>query len=226
MDKEIKPLNVDIKMSTANGKVYEMVDYEEYSNNPNKYLGRGDIGISVEHNGKTLLLPLKDEYVGNPISPGIYNAGLLDYYVYPDEIIEKRYVPEKIIRIGNKMDAAEIIKSGEEINHLDESFITTPDNITQIPIQEEDQPEMKCLKTALNDKAIDIDKYAARFGDNFPNDKRQLKNNSVTLNILKRFCKHMDMEAVLTLKDKSSDVPNPIGHDVTVSLTDGFEDED
>jgi hypothetical protein len=36
----------------------------------------------------------------------------------------------------------------------------------------------------------------------------------------------MDMEALLTLRDKSPDVPNPIGREITVSLTDGYSDED
>jgi hypothetical protein len=79
---------------------------------------------------------------------------------------------------------------------------------------------------ALNEKNMDLDKYAGRFSQNFPNDKRQLKNTSVTLHILKRFCANMDMEALLTIRDKSPDVPNPIGKEITVSLTDEFVDDD
>jgi hypothetical protein len=79
---------------------------------------------------------------------------------------------------------------------------------------------------ALNDKNIDLDKYAGRFQDNYPNDKRQLKNHSMTLNILKRFCKNCDIEAVLTLRDRNPDVPNPIGHEVSISLTEDFIDDD
>ena len=75
----------------------------------------------------------------------------------------------------------------------------------------------------MKKKSIDIEKYAGRFRDNFPNDKRQLKNTSATLNILKRFCKCMDMEALLTLRDKNPNVPNPIGEEITVSLTDGTD---
>lgn len=225
---DIKPLDIDVKISTSNGKIYEMIDYDEYTKNKDRYLDRDDIGIEIKDkkSDTKLLLPLKKKESDNPISPGIYNQGPFDYIIYPDEINKPKYVPDKVVRLGNKMDAAEIIKTGQEIRHLDEAFITTPDNITKIPIQDDDQPEMICLKRALNDKNIDLDKYAGRFGDNFPNDKRQLKNRSATLNIIKRYCKNCDMEAILTLRDANPDVPNPIGHEITVSLTDGYEDED
>ena len=86
---------------------------------------------------------------------------------------------------------------------------------------------MRALKMALNAKNIDIDRYAGRFGENFPNDKRQLKNGSATLKIIKRFCDNCDVEAVLTFKDRSPDVPNPMNTEITVSLTDFvYDDED
>ena len=78
---------------------------------------------------------------------------------------------------------------------------------------------------ALNAKHIDIDKYAGRFGENFPNDKRQLKNNNATLKIIKRFCENCDMEAILIFKDKNPDVPNPMNKEVVVSLTEPVSDE-
>ena len=79
---------------------------------------------------------------------------------------------------------------------------------------------------ALNAKNIDIDKYAARFGDNYPNDKRQLKNSNATLKIIKRFCENCGMEAILTFRDKNPDVPNPMNTEITVSLTDEIDEED
>ena len=78
---------------------------------------------------------------------------------------------------------------------------------------------MVALKMALNSKHIDIDKYAGRFGDNYPNDKRQLKLESATLKIIKRFCENCDMDAILILKDKDENVPNPMGKEIKVSLT-------
>ena len=53
-------------------------------------------------------------------------------------------------------------------------------------------------------------------------DLLRLKNNQITLNIIKRFCTNLDMEALLVLKDKNPDVPNPLNKEVVVSLTEGY----
>lgn len=223
----IPPLNITVKKAVSNGQVYEVISYDEYCENINRYLGRSDVGICLDYkDDKQVVLPLRSEYVENPVSPGVYNAGVIDFINMPDESIIQKYIPDKIISISNLDDVQDIIKAGEDIKKLDEPFITTPDEITKIPVNIDDQPEMRALKTALNEKNMDLDKYSGRFGSNYPNDKRQLKNNSVTLNILKRFCTNMDMEAVLTIKDKSPDVPNPIGREISVSLTDEFIDDE
>ena len=224
---DIKPLDITIKRTVSNGKIYEMVDFETYGANPEKFIGRNDVGIEVydESHKETLVLPLRDTYSGNPITPGVYNAGPIDFTIMPDKSTYKKYIPDKIVSLSNTMDAKKLIESGETISRLDEPFITTPDNITKVPITSLDEPEMRALKTAINEKHIDIDKYSGRFDKNFPNDKRQLKNNQVTLNIIKRFCNNLDMEALLTIRDKGPNVPNPLGKDIVVSLTDGYTEE-
>ena len=67
--------------------------------------------------------------------------------------------------MSNNTDIKELIEAGDKAKKLDEPFITTPDSVTNIPIRDTDQPEMKCLKMALNAKHMDIDKYASRFGE-------------------------------------------------------------
>lgn len=223
-ENKIKPLNIKVRRAVSNGHLYELVSLEEYGKHPEKYVGRNDVGIEVHDDVHDidLVLPLRESYNGNPITPGVYNAGPIDFHVMPDEGMYEKYIPGKIVSLSNKMNAKKLIESGETISRLDEPFITTPDNITVIPITSLDEPEMRALKMAINGKHIDIDKYGPRFGINYANDKRQLKNNQVTLNILKRFCANMDMEATLTLRDKNKDVPNPLGKEITVSLTDEF----
>jgi hypothetical protein len=112
-----------------------------------------------------------------------------------------------------------ILEKEETISRMAEPWITSPDNISRFVISEDDQPEMVALKQALNSKQIDLDKYAMRFGQNFPNDKRQLRTHSATLNIIKRFCENLDMDAILILKDKHPSVPNPMGREIEVNLT-------
>ena len=223
---EIPPLKVSITKAAINGQVVDVVDYDEYSNHIDCYSGRNDVAIPVDMRGREILLPIKGSYSSNVTLPGVYNAGCVDFLIYPDEAFVERYMPKDFISMSNTDDIKELIKNGDAARKLDEPFITSPDSITCIPIKETDQPEMKGLKMALNAKNIDIDKYAARFGDNYPNDKRQLKNSNATLKIIKRFCENCDMEAILTFRDKNPDVPNPMNTEITVSLTDEIDEED
>ena len=223
---EIPPLKVSITKAAINGQVVDVVDYDEYSNHIDCYSGRNDVAIPVDMKGREILLPVKGRYNSNVTLPGVCNAGCVDFLIYPDEAFAERYIPKDFISMNNTDDIRELIKNGDAARKLDEPFITSPDSITCIPIKETDQPEMKGLKMALNAKNIDIDKYAARFGDNYPNDKRQLKNSNATLKIIKRFCENCDMEAILTFKDKNPDVPNPMNTEITVSLTDEIDEED
>ena len=223
---EIPPLKVSITKAAVNGQVVDVVDYDEYSRHIDCYSGRNDVAIPVDMRGRKILLPVKGKYSSNVTLPGVYNAGCVDFLIYPDEAFVERYIPKDFISMSNTDDIKELIKNGDAARKLDEPFITSPDSITCIPIKETDQPEMKGLKMALNAKNIDIDKYAARFGDNYPNDKRQLKNSNATLKIIKRFCENCDMEAILTFKDKNPEVPNPMNTEITVSLTDVIDDDE
>lgn len=216
---DIPKLNVSVTKSAVNGQVFDVVDYDEYRSNYELYDGRTDVAIPVDFKGKEIILPIKGKYSSNTTMPGVYNAGCIDFVITPDEAFADRYVSKNSITMSNSDDIRDLILAGDSIKRMDEPFITTPDNITNIPIKPNDQPEMVCLKKALNAKHIDIDKYAARFGDNYPNDKRQLKSTSATLNIIKRYCKNCDMEAILILRDAGPDVPNPINGEISVSLT-------
>lgn len=224
--KNIEPLNVTVKRCVVNGQMYELMGYEDLV----RISGRDDIpkntAILEDYKGEKIVLPYRGTYSSRCYTPGIYDAGIINIEIYPEDVDVSSYVPRKIVELSNKERMKEILEKEDVIARLDEPWITSPDNITQFSITPEDRPEMVCLKTALNQKKIDIDRYSSRFGDNFPNDKRQLKNNGATLNIIKRFCKCMDMEAVLTLRDRNSNVPNPMGTEVTVSLTEDYLDEE
>ena len=225
---EIPKLNISITKSAVNGQVVDVVEYDDYVQNKDVYSDRTDIGIPTEYKGKDIILPTRGQYPASgvpPMTPGVYNAGCVDFFVTPDEAFLDKYIPKNSITMNNQDNIRDLIIAGEQSKKLDEPFITSPDNITIIPIKENDQPEMICLKTALNSKHFDIDKYASRFGDNFPNDKRQLKSVSATLNIIKRFCSNCDMEAILILRDKSPNVPNPMNREVAISLTEPLSDD-
>ena len=222
---KIPPLNVKIKRCILNGQMYDLLSYEKYAESND--LVSSSTAVEMTYKDTDIILPYKGKITNNkPNIPGIYNAGCIDFIVYPDDNFITDYIPQKIISMDNHTAMKEILKKEEMLSKMDEPWITSPDNITRFPIVEGDQPEMICLKSALNEKKIDFDKYAPRFGVNFPNGKRQMKNKSATLNIIKRFCEKCDMEAILTLRDKNNDVPNPIGREITVSLTEDYYNED
>lgn len=218
----IKPLNVEVSRAVLNGHMYDLMSYEEYAK-IGQYIPNTALYETVH--GQGVVIPNRGNYNGQT-GPGLYNAGCIDFVILPDEKSVADYIPTKIVNLDNHLDIRDILQRKDVMARMDEPWITSPDNITQFNIGEEDQPEMRCLKTALNMKRMDIDKYAPRFGDNYPNDKRQLKNKAATLHIIKRYCKCCDMEALITLRDKNPDVPNPMGSEVTFSLTADYLDDD
>ena len=223
-----KPLNLHTKRCVMNGQMMNIMSYDDYT----KSSGLADSSTGIERvttSGKTIVLPYKGNLpanITNPVIPGVYNLGPADIVVMPNAEEEDDYVPNKVIEFDNTDSIKQILESQAQLSKLAEPWITNPDNITFVSIGESDRPEVVGLKTAINEKHIDIDKYAGRFGENFPNDKRQLRNESLTLKMLERFCQNLDMEAVLIFKDKKPDVPNPIGREIAVSLTDGYSNDD
>ena len=107
----------------------------------------------------------------------------------------------------------------------EKEILTNPDNIFIPTISEKDSPAMRGLKQAIIEKRIDIDKYQDRFGkENFPNDKRKFKDTDITMFMMNRMNKALDIKATLILEDKSPDVPNPIGRKISIDLT-GYDEE-
>jgi hypothetical protein len=84
---------------------------------------------------------------------------------------------------------------------------------------------MIALKQAVNQKHIDINKYAYRFGDNFNNDRRLFEKPTITLSKLKTIAEALDMSCYIIIEDKDKDVPNPIGSQVKVRITNIEEGE-
>lgn len=221
---EIPKLNTSVTRAAINGQIFDIIDRDELFENQELHQAGSYAVKSIKN--EDVYLPIKGEYSALTNIPGVYSIGnVATIDVMPDEAFQNKYIPDTFISMSNSDDIKELIKKGDAMKKLDEPFITSPDNITNVPIRESDQPEMRALKMALNAKHIDIDKYAGRFGENFPNDKRQLKNNNATLKIIKRFCENCDMEAILIFKDKNPDVPNPMNKEVVVSLTEPVSDE-
>lgn len=220
---DIKPLNVSIRKGVLNGTVYDIISREEYLKYKNiENSNLENLAVSVDCNGEEIILPVitDREYSDNVVTPGVYPAGPLNVFKLPKDKDVSRFKPNKIIEFSNNDTMEEILNKKEVLSTFTEPWIASTDNTTICPINEDDQPEMVAIKSALNAKHVDFDSYAPRFGMNFPNNKRQLKNNSATLKFIKTFCDALDLDAELTIKDKSSKVANPMNKVIHVSLTD------
>lgn len=218
----IRPLKTSVSAAMIKGESYNVLSYDDYRKSQALW-ETGNIAVEIENNKHNYVLPYRGEYQNqNPSNqPGIYNSGSLDFIVFPNKNETENYMDIPVITISSEDSIKDIIEKENVLNKLAEPWITNPDNITTIHHKDSDDPSMKILKEAINMKRCDIDKYAPRFGDNYPNDKRQLKNSGVTLKIIERFCENLDMEPILTIRDKEPGVPNPMKQPVTISLSTG-----
>ena len=112
-----------------------------------------------------------------------------------------------------------------KLKNAERTILTTPENIFVPVIRDDDSPEMVGLKEAVIAKEIDIDKYQARFGSNYSNDKRLFNDKSITLSKLKTMFKALDMKGTLIIEDLNDDIPNPIGKKIVIDLLGGDDNE-
>lgn len=209
----IEPLNININKAAINGNIYDVYTYDDYKKQENLC---DKSAVLVDYKDTQLLLPVKGEYKSQ-ITPGIYNAGCIDICVFPED--KESYIPDKIININNNDDIRDVYLKQQDINKLIEPWISNPDNVTTFTIYPDDQPEMEGLKRAWNEKKANFDDYGSLFGDNFPNDKRLMKNHTATLKMIKRFANNFDMEVEMIFRDKSSDISNPMNTEIHCILT-------
>lgn len=213
----------DMKKSKVENRILDVVSYDEYTAHPELYHNTST-GVEFNHNGKTVILPHRSTSYSED-RPGVYNCGSIDRFVFPNEENESEYTQE-IIDFSDVDAIGKLTTKMDKVRDLEREILTSPDNIFTPTISENDSPEMRGLKEAVIAKHIDIDKYADRFGDNFPNDKRQFKKGNITLFMMKRMCDCLDMKAELTISDASPDVPNPIGKPIVIDITSGDIDSD
>lgn len=201
--------------------MYDVVSLEEYINNKELYLPRYT-AIHDQENG--LVLPIKTQ--SNETDTCISVESGMSYVLnLPEDTSE--FSDKNIIDLENNSSIGELIKKQDMVRGLERDILMAPDpdDIFRPKIFDDDAGEMKALKEAVICKGIDLDKYAPRFGANFNNDKRLFNKPTISLAMLKRMCEALDIEASISLKDKSSTVPNPIGKTIEVKLT-GISEED
>lgn len=151
--------------------------------------------------------------------PGIYNAGPYMQFVQPQtEAEQDMYSESHVIDFSKASDIRDIMSKQAELLNQERNILTSVDNKFVADIGPNCTPHTAALKMAINEKGIDLDKYETRFGPNFNNDKRLLKRDDITMNKFMMFLNKLDMAATLTIRDANPNVPNPIGHEITVEL--------
>ena len=207
--------------------LYDVVTYDEFCRNRPLYMRYPD-SVAVM-GGDGFVYPIR-----NPASdfrPGMYPMGYgMDWFKQPMSKYEMQdYSQSNVIDFSESKNFRDVIANQERLNREERSILTTINSLTVPTIQDSDEPAMVALKEAIIAKHIDLDSYDYRFGQsNFPNDKRLLKKDSISLKKLVAYCNALDITATLTLKDANPDIPNPMGKEITYDLnntiTDG-EDE-
>ena len=205
--------------------LYDVVTYDEFCRNRPLYMRYPD-SVAVM-GGDGFVYPIR-----NPASdfrPGIYPMGYgMDWFKQPMSKYEMQdYSQSNVIDFSESKNFRDVIANQERLNREERSILTTINSLTVPTIQDSDEPAMVALKEAIIAKHIDLDSYDYRFGQsNFPNDKRLLKKDSISLKKLVAYCNALDITATLTLKDANPDVPNPMGKEITYDLNNTITDGD
>lgn len=203
------------KMKIKN-KLYSVVTMTEFTRGGEEIYNPKSTAIDLGN----MVLPLKSINTSDNLEPGVYyndECNMAANIVKPLEEDMDIYDANNIIDFSNPSNIRDIFEKNELVRDIERDILTTKDNILDLKITEEDTPEMRAVKTAINMKQVDKKSYEDRF-DQFQNDMRLLKGNTITLSKLISTCDKFDIDATLTLKDKYKDTPNPMGDVIVINL--------
>ena len=216
-----------IEKAKIEDTIYDVISYNDYCRNRDAYnMYASSIAIK---DGSGYILPIRSQ---TDVRPGFYPMGGIDIFKLPVGRECTMYNQSNIINFSEAKNLRGVIEAQERLNKAERSILISADSITSPDIYDNDSPFMKAIKTAIIKKHIDLDKYSHRFSENYPNDKRLLKKDDMTMQKGITYANCLDFDMYLIIKDKNPDVPNPIGHPFMVKLTgngagfyDGYSEE-
>lgn len=203
-----------MKKMQINNKIYNVVTMSEYVATQELY---DEKFTAIQGHG--IVLPIKQK---TDVGPGYYiqSNSMVHTIVKPPEQDINKYSESNIIDYNNAKSIGDIMKNNNMLRDIQSEFITDDENILNLKITDDDTPEMKALKTAINYKQADKSQYEDRF-DQYQNDMRLLtKGTSITLGKLISICSVFDISAELVLRDKEG-APNPMNTEISIDLTEG-----
>lgn len=204
------------------GRLYDAVQLDDYYSNRDAYTPN-QTAIVVGNNALPLINANDiNGKIGICSTPGrIFSRVNLP----KTENEMQEYSMSKAINLSNSKDIKDLLEKQEAVRNIEYDMLTNVDNITNPRIGSNDTPAAKAIKEAVLCKHIDLDKYESRFGSNYPNYKRLLLKDRISIGMLTIMCDALDIRATLTLTDKNPEVPNPINRTIQVELTGGDIDD-
>lgn len=203
-------------------KIYDVIDENEFirrtKTNP-EIMKELATDTAVEKNGT--VYPVSSAYSKDNLAVTEYAKGNVLMYSNPQDFPNKdQYQSENIIDFDNVSGGfSERIRQVAKLEEAERSILVLKDNVYNVPISDQDTPEMKLFKTALNKKNIDLLSYKSRFQSDYSNDIRVIQGDSITFGKLKKLASIFDMDVELTIKDKPN-VINPIGEVLQSKIND------
>ena len=203
-----------VKKAKIEDTIYDVISYKEYCKNRDSY-NQYSSSIAID-DGSGYIFPIRNI---SDIRPGFYPTGGVDFFKPPQGRDCINYDQTNVINFSEAKNLRGVIEAQDKLNKAERSILVSVDNLTVPEICDNDSPFMKAIKMAILKKRIDLDKYAHRFSENYPNDKRLLKKDDMTMQKGITYANNLDFDMYLIIKDQNDDVPNPIGEPIVVKLT-------
>lgn len=214
---------MNIRTTVVNGQLFDVISEDDYNERWRLYYDNPNIAantlVEVTHCGEQYLLPLKNKIDS---TPGLYQEGVVYHCQWPDNSNKAEFQSNRfhIVDYSDSTSVKDFLDKNNQIREMEtENVLTQSDSIFAPTINDDDAPAMKAFKNAITCKHTDLNNYSQRIGENFLNDKRILKTNSITLNKLVALCQSLDIEAELILRDAHGAIANPMNTEISVILT-------
>lgn len=177
------------------------------------------MNYNIAYNNGSYVLPVKTD-PNIKRSPYYFLLPPLGIILTNPEYITEEYSVNNIIDFNNISNIKEYINKVDIIKNMNNEFISKCNSeVVEFPINENDEPELKILKEAINSKGIDIHSYKHRFGSTFSNVLRELKtSNKISINRLKDIAEALDLKVSMTIEDTDKSI-NPMNEKINRTIT-------
>lgn len=211
-------MDLDFKKIVIDGKNMSVVSMDEFNKMyKNKTL---DTDIAVEFNSDYVLPYSKHIKTAPCAIPG----DLCVRGVLPTTKEDKeKYSVKRVVNFSSASSFKDVLNNVYKIKEEKNAGLTIVNDCLHLDIYDEDTPELRIIKQAINDKHIDPDSYKNKFpsSSDFNNDMRALKsasNHSISFFKAKRILNSFDIDGEFIIRDKK-DAVNPIGREYSIKLT-------